>query len=34
MTGVDVVNLDWTMDMAEGRKRLGTDIVVQVNVDP
>ncbi|PWA74631.1 uroporphyrinogen decarboxylase protein [Artemisia annua] len=34
LTGVDVVSLDWTVDMAEGRKRLGTDIAVQGNVDP
>ncbi|KAI3748903.1 hypothetical protein L6452_12322 [Arctium lappa] len=34
LTGVDVVSLDWTVDMAEGRKRLGSDIAVQGNVDP
>lgn len=34
MTGVDVVSLDWTVDMAEGRKRLGLDVAVQGNVDP
>ncbi|KAL8192860.1 hypothetical protein R6Q57_027308 [Mikania cordata] len=34
LTGVDVVSLDWTVDMAEGRKRLGCDIAVQGNVDP
>ncbi|CAM8910295.1 unnamed protein product [Rhodiola kirilowii] len=34
LTGVDVVSLDWTVDMAEGRRRLGTDIAVQGNVDP
>lgn len=33
-TGVDVVSLDWTVDMAEGRRRLGSDIAVQGNVDP
>ncbi|KAF3555836.1 hypothetical protein F2Q69_00017759, partial [Brassica cretica] len=33
-TGVDVVSLDWTVDMAEGRDRLGRDIAVQGNVDP
>ncbi|XP_022142861.1 uroporphyrinogen decarboxylase 1, chloroplastic [Momordica charantia] len=32
--GVDVIGLDWTVDMADGRKRLGTDISVQGNVDP
>uniref|UniRef100_A0A0E0D071 uroporphyrinogen decarboxylase n=1 Tax=Oryza meridionalis TaxID=40149 RepID=A0A0E0D071_9ORYZ len=34
LTGVDVVSLDWTVDMAEGRKRLGSNIAVQGNVDP
>lgn len=34
LTGVDVVSLDWTVDMAEGRRRLGSDIAVQGNVDP
>ncbi|MBA0848687.1 hypothetical protein Goshw_005709 [Gossypium schwendimanii] len=33
-TGVDVIGLDWTVDMADGRKRLGNDICVQGNVDP
>ncbi|KAE8709780.1 Uroporphyrinogen decarboxylase 2 [Hibiscus syriacus] len=33
LTGVDVVSLDWTVDMAEGRRRLGHDISVQGNVD-
>ncbi|WOL00647.1 uroporphyrinogen decarboxylase [Canna indica] len=33
-TGVDVVSLDWTVDMAEGRRRLGLDMAVQGNVDP
>ncbi|KAJ0100800.1 hypothetical protein Patl1_04837 [Pistacia atlantica] len=33
-TGVDVIGLDWTVDMADGRKRLGNDIGVQGNVDP
>lgn len=33
-TGVDVIGLDWTVDMADGRNRLGTDISVQGNVDP
>nr|VDC69458.1 unnamed protein product [Brassica rapa] len=32
--GVDVVSLDLTVDMAEGRDRLGRDIAVQGNVDP
>lgn len=33
-TGVDVIGLDWTVDMADGRKRLGSDISIQGNVDP
>ncbi|KAL0320609.1 UNVERIFIED_CONTAM: Peptide-N4-(N-acetyl-beta-glucosaminyl)asparagine amidase A [Sesamum radiatum] len=33
-TGVDVIGLDWTVDMADGRRRLGTDISIQGNVDP
>ena len=32
--GVDVIGLDWTVDMADGRKRLGSSISVQGNVDP
>ncbi|GAB4827681.1 hypothetical protein Ancab_034567 [Ancistrocladus abbreviatus] len=34
LTGVDVVSLDWTVDMAEGRRRLGHHMAVQGNVDP
>lgn len=33
-TGVDVVGLDWTVDMADGRRRLGYNVNVQGNVDP
>lgn len=33
-TGVDVIGLDWTVDMADGRQRLGSDIGIQGNVDP
>ncbi|KAF5728285.1 uroporphyrinogen decarboxylase 1 chloroplastic-like [Tripterygium wilfordii] len=33
-TGVDVIGLDWTVDMADGRKRLGSGISLQGNVDP
>ncbi len=29
-TGVDVVGLDWTVDMADARWRLGQDVSVQV----
>lgn len=31
---VDVIGLDWTIDMADGRKRLGDSVAVQGNVDP
>jgi len=34
VTGVDVIGLDWTIDMADGRRRLGSDISVQGNIDP
>lgn len=34
LTGVDVVSLDWTVDMEEGRRRLGWDVAVQGNIDP
>ncbi|KAK9842334.1 hypothetical protein WJX81_007313 [Elliptochloris bilobata] len=33
-TGVDVVGLDWTVDMADARARLGPGLSVQGNVDP
>ncbi|XLS93691.1 hypothetical protein HN51_069699, partial [Arachis hypogaea] len=33
-TGVDVIGLDWTVDMGDGRRRLGSGIGVQGNVDP
>lgn len=33
-TGVDVVGLDWSVDMAEARARLGPKVPVQGNVDP
>ncbi|XP_024029148.1 uroporphyrinogen decarboxylase 1, chloroplastic [Morus notabilis] len=33
-TGVDVIGLDWTVNMADGRRRLGSGIGVQGNVDP
>ncbi|XP_009623198.1 uroporphyrinogen decarboxylase, chloroplastic-like isoform X3 [Nicotiana tabacum] len=34
LTGVDVVSLDWTVDIADGRRRLGPNVAVQGNVDP
>lgn len=33
-SGVDIVSVDWTVDMADARKRLGFDLGVQGNVDP
>ena len=33
-TGVDVISLDWTVDMAEARDRIGHHIGVQGNLDP
>ena len=32
--GADAVGLDWTVDMADARKRLGPNVPVQGNVDP
>lgn len=33
-TGVDVVGIDWTVDMKDARSRLGNDVTLQGNVDP
>ena len=33
-TGVDIVSVDWTVDMAVARQRLGANIGVQGNLDP
>jgi uroporphyrinogen decarboxylase len=33
-SGVDIVSVDWTVDMAEARQRLGKSMMVQGNIDP
>jgi uroporphyrinogen decarboxylase len=33
-SGVDIVSVDWTLDMAQARQRLGKEIKVQGNIDP
>jgi uroporphyrinogen decarboxylase len=33
-SGCDIVSLDWTVDMAAGRQRLGSHVGVQGNMDP
>ena len=33
-TGVEVIGLDWTVDIADARKRMGANLAVQGNVDP
>jgi uroporphyrinogen decarboxylase len=33
-SGVDIVSVDWTVDMAEARQRLGSNVGVQGNIDP
>ncbi|WP_448602685.1 uroporphyrinogen decarboxylase [Thermoleptolyngbya sp.] len=33
-SGVDIVSVDWTVDMAEARRRLGPSVGVQGNIDP
>ncbi len=33
-SGVDIVSVDWTVDMAEARQRLGSAMNVQGNIDP
>jgi uroporphyrinogen decarboxylase len=33
-SGVDIVSVDWTVDMAEARQRLGRSMMVQGNIDP
>ncbi|MBD2579528.1 uroporphyrinogen decarboxylase [Oscillatoria sp. FACHB-1406] len=33
-SGVDIISVDWTVDMAEARQRLGRNMKVQGNMDP
>jgi uroporphyrinogen decarboxylase len=33
-SGCDMVSLDWTVDMAVGRQRIGANIGAQGNMDP
>ena len=33
-SGVDIISVDWTVDMAEARQRLGQEMKVQGNIDP
>lgn len=33
-SGVDIISVDWTVDMAEARRRLGPNMKVQGNMDP
>ncbi|MBV5260482.1 uroporphyrinogen decarboxylase [Synechococcus moorigangaii CMS01] len=33
-SGVDIVSVDWTVDMADARRRLGKEMKVQGNIDP
>jgi uroporphyrinogen decarboxylase len=34
LSGVDMISVDWTVDMAEARQRLGKQMTVQGNIDP
>jgi len=33
-TGVEIIGLDWSVDIADARNRIGNDICIQGNIDP
>ncbi len=33
-SGADILTIDWTVDMADARRRLGNNVKVQGNLDP
>ena len=33
-SGVDIVSVDWTVDIAEAKRRLGSNVLIQGNIDP